>query len=71
MEESQIPKDNEIVNLNIDDLDAEGLEQRLELAAANLDALWDFGDCGTFGSCTTFTDNCGTFGDCGTYGSIK
>lgn len=62
----------EIIDLNLDELDVEALEQRLELATAHLDDAWDecttctnLLTCGTFqsDSCASLT-NCTTFDGC-------
>jgi len=59
---------DEIVNLNIDDLDVEELEQRLELATARADDCWsDCYTCGTMISCDSFGGNCTSMADCGTF----
>ncbi|HEX8453421.1 MAG TPA: hypothetical protein VF647_15070 [Longimicrobium sp.] len=49
----------QIFSLNIDDLDVEELERRLEMAVANPDSL---DVCGVNREC-----NCAKLGSCGTY----
>jgi hypothetical protein len=49
----------EIFSLNIDDLDVDELERRLEMAIANPEAI---GICGVNKECT-----CPSLGSCGTY----
>lgn len=68
MDEHQRDPDTEITNLNMDDLNIEELEQRIELAAMDLGAvLHAMKPCNSFGTCGTFSDVCGTFGTCDTY----
>lgn len=58
----------EIVNLNLDDIDIEELEQRIELAAVDLKTMFDLmANCGTFARCLSFTGMCSTFGPCTTF----
>lgn len=73
MSQEQLPEGHEIANLNIDDLNVEELEQRLELAVAHLDGLWDLDplDCQGFVSCNSFNGACTTFGSCGTFKPVE
>lgn len=63
----------DVIDLNIQDLDVEQLEQRLELAAAHLDDAWDeCGSCGQLITCGTYSGNeCPSFSVCGTYTDCK
>jgi hypothetical protein len=56
---------NEIESLNLNDLDIEELEHRLELAAAGTPGLIDSGCTGDGGSCGTYTDTCVGYASCG------
>jgi len=68
MDEETKEERSEIVNLNLDDIDIDELEQRIELAAVDLGAMLALmGTCGTFGPCKTFGGSCGTFGGCITF----
>lgn len=59
----------EIANLNVDDLNVEQLEQRLELAVADLGGLWDSGtlDCVSFDFCSAYSGDCVLFNLCGVF----
>jgi len=63
----------DIIDLNLDELDVEALEQRLELATAHLDDAWDeCTSCGNLMTCGTFeSDNCPSLTQCSTYGGCK
>lgn len=66
MTNEQSQSDEEIVNLNIDDLDIEQLEQRLEMAAAHMiDGLLD--PCPELVVCGTFTGECPNLLNCGEF----
>jgi hypothetical protein len=59
MQEHEDVRCDEIVSLNIDDLDVEALEQRLEMAALNTGLLCGNNTCGkNCWDCTT--NNCTT-----------
>lgn len=56
----------EIANLNMDDIDIQELEQRIELAAMDVTAML-MKPCMNFGYCLTYGDVCNGFLGCGTY----
>ena len=61
-------RQKEVVNLNIDDLDVQGLEERLELAAASVEDCWGHCyECETLTKCSSFDGECTQLVVCNTY----
>lgn len=68
MERNDERKSSEVLDLNIDDLDIEQLEQRLELAATHLEEAWDeCPTCFVYNACANYDGFCGYLFDCGLY----
>jgi len=62
-------EENDVVDLNIEELDIERLEQRLELAVTHLEDAWEeCASCGSLVGCGTFhASNCPVLMNCDTY----
>lgn len=66
------PRPDEVLDLNIDALDVDQLEQRLELSAAHLEDIWaECLTCGSLSSCGSYDGVCTSLLFCTTFDGCK